>query len=295
VRAEATADVDFSRSEQAAETYKPNQTADTAAVRSKQSSESLNGSSSSTAGIPGALTNQPPTPANAPIVNQQAGGGSASTNGVQRKDATVNYEVDKTVRYIQQPMGGVKRLTVAVVVNYKRTMDATGKITMKPLTDAERNQISDLVKEAMGYNKDRGDSLNVVNTQFNTEIEPELPLWKQPGMIELAKEIGKYVLLGAVLLYLYFGVLRPIIWKLNGREEREAKAKADAEAAEAAEAAAAAMYDPDNPDAIVQLSGEAEEIDERAAYKANLETAKQWAKNDPKLVASIIKTWVNNE
>jgi flagellar M-ring protein FliF len=166
---------------------------------------------------------------------------------------------------------------------------------MKPLTDAERNQISDLVKEAMGYNKDRGDSLNVVNTQFNTEIEPELPLWKQPGMIELAKEIGKYVLLGAVLLYLYFGVLRPIIWKLNGREEREAKAKADAEAAEAAEAAAAAMYDPDNPDAIVQLSGEAEEIDERAAYKANLETAKQWAKNDPKLVASIIKTWVNNE
>jgi flagellar M-ring protein FliF len=296
VRAEATADVDFSRSEQAAETYKPNQTADTAAVRSKQSSESLNGSSS-TSGIPGALTNQPPTGATAPIINAQPGAAaSAQTNGVSRKDATVNYEVDKTVRYIQQPMGGVKRLTVAVVVNYKRTLDATGKIVMKPLTDAERNQISDLVKEAMGYNKDRGDSLNVVNTQFSTEMEPELPLWKQPGMIDLAKEVGKYILLGAVLLYLYFGVLRPIIWKITGKEEKEAKARAEAEAAEAAAAAAAAaMYDPDDPDAIVQLSGEAEEIDERAAYKANLETAKQWAKNDPKLVASIIKTWVNNE
>ncbi|ASU38298.1 flagellar M-ring protein FliF [Herbaspirillum sp. meg3] len=304
VRAEATADVDFSRSEQAAETYKPNQTADTAAVRSKQSSESQNGSSS-TSGVPGALTNQPPAPATAPITNPPVAGAAAgaagaaaatpaTTNGTSHKDATINYEVDKTVRYVQQPMGGVKRLTVAVVVNYKRTVDQTGKVVMKPLTEAERGQIADLVKEAMGYNKDRGDSLNVVNTQFNSDAEPELPLWKQPDMIQLAKEIGKYVLLAAVLLYLYFGVLRPIIWKITGKEEKEAQARAEAEAAEAA-AAAAAMYDPDNPDAVVNLSGEAGELDERAAYKANLETAKQWAKNDPKLVASIIKTWVNNE
>ena len=304
VRAEATADVDFSRTEQASEAYKPNQTQDTAAVRSKQSSEA-NSASTGTSGVPGALTNQPPAPATAQIVNPPAAnapGQAATPNGAaptpassgnSRKDETVNYEVDKTVRYTQQPMGGVRRLTVAVVVNYKRTMDNTGKIVMRPLTEAERNQISDLVKEAMGYNKDRGDSLNVVNTQFSTDLEPELPLWKQPGMIELAKEIGKYVLLAAVLLYLYFGVLRPIIWKLSGREERERLAKEKAEA-EAAAAAAAAGYDPDDPDAIVNLSGEAE-VDERTQYKANLETAKQWAKTDPKLVASIIKGWVNNE
>ncbi|EJN08287.1 flagellar basal-body MS-ring/collar protein FliF [Herbaspirillum sp. YR522] len=306
VRAEATADIDFSRTEQASEAYKPNQTQDTAAVRSKQSSEASN-SSSGTSGIPGALSNQPPAPATAPIVNPaaanaqgQAGAAApaaptASSQGNSRKDETVNYEVDKTVRYTQQPIGGVRRLTVAVVVNYKRTLDNTGKIVMRPLTEAERNQITDLVREAMGFNKDRGDSLNVVNTQFNTDLEPEVPLWKQPGMIELAKEIGKYVLLAAVLLYLYFGVLRPIIWKLSGREERERLAKEKAEAeAEAAAAAAAAGFDPDDPDAIVNLSGEPA-IDERAQYKANLETAKQWAKNDPKLVASIIKTWVNNE
>ncbi|MCW5298341.1 flagellar basal-body MS-ring/collar protein FliF [Herbaspirillum lusitanum] len=303
VRAEATADVDFSRSEQAAETYKPNQTADTAAVRSKQSSESQNGNSS-TSGIPGALTNQPPAPATAPIVNPPVAAGApgaagtaaapATSSGTSHKDATINYEVDKTVRYVQQPMGGVKRLTVAVVVNYKRTTDQTGKVVMKPLTEAERNQISDLVKEAMGFNKDRGDSLNVVNTQFSSEMEPELPLWKQPDMIQLAKEIGKYVLLAAVLLYLYFGVLRPIIWKLSGREEREAKERAEAEAKAAAEAAAA-MYDPDNPDAIVELSPEAAEADARSEYKKNLESVKQLAKSDPKLVASIIKAWVNNE
>jgi len=305
VRAEATADVDFSRSEQAAETYKPNQTADTAAVRSKQSSEQQN-SNSSASGIPGALTNQPPAPATAPIATPPTTGPANTTgstsSGNARKDSTINYEVDKTVQYIQQPMGGVKRLTVAVVVNYKRSIDQNGKIVMKPLTDAERAQISDLVKEAMGYNKDRGDSLNVVNTQFSMEAEPELPLWKQPDMIALAKEIGRYVLLGIVLLYLYFGVLRPIIYKISGKEEREAKARAEAEAAEAAAAAAAAaeaeaeaMFDPDDPDAIVQLSGDPEEIDERAAYKANLESAKQWAMKDPKLVANIIKTWVNDE
>lgn len=308
VRAEATADVDFSRSEQASEAYKPNQTKDSAAVRSKQSSEA-NNSSSGTSGVPGALTNQPPAPATAQIVNPAVANGTANgtaatpngaaltptASGNSRKDETINYEVDKTVRYTQQPMGGVRRLTVAVVVNYKRTMDNTGKIVMRPLTEAERNQITDLVKEAMGYNKDRGDSLNVVNTQFSTDLEPEVPLWKQPGMIELAKEIGKYILLAAVLLFLYFRVLRPIVWKLSGREERErlAKEKAEAEAAAAA-AAVAAGFDPDDPDAIVNLSGEPE-VDERAQYKANLETAKQWAKNDPKLVASIIKAWVNNE
>lgn len=309
VRAEATADVDFSRSEQASEAYKPNQTKDSAAVRSKQSSEA-NSASNGTSGVPGALSNQPPAPATAPIVNPAVANGAANQTGVatpngalptptatgnSRKDETINYEVDKTVRYTQQPMGGVRRLTVAVVVNYKRTMDNTGKIVMRPLTEAERNQITDLVKEAMGYNKDRGDSLNVVNTQFSTDMEPEVPLWKQPGMIDLAKEIGKYVLVAAVLLFLYFRVLRPIVWKLSGREERErlAKEKAEAEAAAAA-AAVAAGFDPDDPDAIVNLSGESE-VDERAQYKANLETAKQWAKNDPKLVASIIKSWVNNE
>ncbi|MFZ1180749.1 MAG: flagellar basal-body MS-ring/collar protein FliF [Herbaspirillum sp.] len=290
VRAEATADVDFTRSEQAAETYKPNQAPDAAAVRSKQNSESQNSGSTDASGVPGALSNQPPVPATAPITNPPAAAApnaanAATQSGASHKDATINYEVDKTVHYVQQPMGGIKRLTVAVVINYKRVETPSGKVTMQPLTEAEKNQISDLVKEAMGYNKDRGDSLNIVNAQFNSETVPELPLWKQVDMIQLAKEIGKYVLLGAVLLYLYLKVLRPIVTKLTAKEE----------AAASGGAAADAVSDPNNPDAVVQLSGEAEKLDERhVTYKANLETAKQLAKSDPKLVASIVKTWVNN-
>lgn len=288
VRAEATADVDFTRSEQAAETYTPNQAPDAAAVRSKQNSESQSSAGSASGGVPGALSNQPPAPATAPITNPPAAAAgapeaanAATPPGTSHKDATINYEVDKTVRYVQQPMGGIKRLTVAVVINYKR-VEKSGKVTMEPLTDDEKNQISDLVKEAMGYNKDRGDSLNIVNTQFNSETVPELSLLERIDMIQLAKDIAKYVLLGAVLLFLYFKALRPIVTKLTSKEE--------------AVAPAGAMIDPNNPDAVVQLSGGAAGLDERhATYQANLEAARKLAKDDPKLVASIVKTWVNNE
>ncbi len=171
VRAEATADVDFSRSEQAVESYKPNQTPDAMAIRSQQTSESSN-SNGATAGVPGALTNQPPAPATAPITAPAPGKTPAAaatapaTPASTRKDATVNYEVDKTIQYVQQGSGGLKRLSVAVVVNYRKATDKAGKVSQKPLTAAEMTQITNLVKEAMGYNQQRGDTLNIVNSPF---------------------------------------------------------------------------------------------------------------------------------
>ncbi|MDB5777123.1 MAG: flagellar M-ring protein FliF [Herbaspirillum sp.] len=303
VRAEATADIDFSHTEQAAEVYKPNQAPNTAAVRSQQTAETSNPNVTAASGVPGALTNQPPAPATAPITQPAPGTPGAAAPGaaaagapaVTQKDATTNYEVDKTVSYVQQPMVGVRRLTVAVVINYKRQYDANGKVSMKPLTDPEKAQITDLVREAMGYNKDRGDSLNVVNTLFSSEPEVDLPLWKQPNMIRLAIEVGKYLLLAIVLLFLYFRILRPIIWKLTGKTERDAKAKADAQAAEAAALAAEEGALFADTDAVVQLSAEAEEAEAIASYKAHLEIAKALAKRDPKLVASVIKGWIINE
>jgi len=195
VRAEATADVDFSRTERAVESYKPNQTPDAMVVRSQQTSESLNGSANP-GGVPGALTNQPSPPATAPInapgQNAVAPAGAAPATNT-RKDATVNYEVDKTIQYVQQGSGGLKRLSVAVVVNYKKTTGRDGKVAMKPLTEGEKTQITNLVKEAMGFNQTRGDTLNVVNSAFASpeqETIPETPLWKEPGTIQTAKDTG---------------------------------------------------------------------------------------------------------
>ncbi len=293
VRAEATADVDFSTSEQAAEIYKPNQVPNSATVRSMQSSESSNGGANAT-GVPGALTNQPAPAATAPLntTPPPAAPGTAATAATPaaaaatatptQRDTTTNYEVDKTVRYVQQPMGGLKRLSVAVVVNYKRVVNKDGKVSILPLSAIEKTQITDLVKEAMGYNKDRGDTLNVVNSPFagiDKEEAPKPPLWERPEVIDMGIQGAKYVLLGIVLLILYRKVLKPMLNKLN----------------------------PPPPLALTDESGQpidkVQELEtevgpmgvQQNSYQQNLDAAKELARKDPKVVANIVKAWVGNE
>lgn len=223
VRAEASAEIDFSVQEQAAETYKPNQQPDAAAVRSMQSNEtkSANGE---TAGVPGALSNQPPPAATAPITteaNADANGQPASnaTPTNTEKNLTTNYEVDKTVSYRQQPMGGVKRLNVAVVVNNMPVVDKkTGKVSYRALTVAEKTQINDLAMQAMGFNKERGDSLAIVNTPFAgepQEVLPAIPLWENPRVIENVKDVLRFAVGVIALLIIYRKVLKPLLNKLT--------------------------------------------------------------------------------
>ena len=281
VRAEATADVDFSRSEQAVESYKPNQTPEAMVIRSQQTSESTNGGAGA-GGVPGALTNQPPAPATAPIsaAGPAGAGQTASPTTSIRKDATVNYEIDKTIQYVQQGSGGLKRLSVAVVVNYKKTTDKAGKVSMKPLSEAETTQITNLVKEAMGFNQERGDTLNVVNSPFATteqEAIPELPLWKEPGNIQMAKDAGKYLLMAIVLLLLYLRMLKPLLKKIS-------------------EAPLLPPPGP-NPDVHVQIgaNGEAMSLPSgQRNYQDNLSRAQKMASEDPRVVANIVKTWVGS-
>lgn len=279
VRAEATADVDFSRSEQAVESYKPNQTPDAMAIRSQQTSEALNAGTGA-GGVPGALSNQPPAPAtapiNAPAANAAAPAGAAPAAST-RKDATVNYEVDKTIQYVQQSGGGLKRLSVAVVVNYRKTTDKAGKVSMKPLTAAEMTQINNLVREAMGFNQARGDTVNVVNSPFASveqEKIPEPPLWKQPDNIQLAKDIGKYLLMAAVLLLLYLKLLKPMLKRISEP---------------------AALPAPDQ-DAPMQLDANGERValpNPQNSYPDKLARAQKLANENPKVVANIVKTWVS--
>ncbi|MCB5188009.1 flagellar M-ring protein FliF [Methylobacillus caricis] len=310
VHAEASAEIDFSTVEQAAESYKPNQTPDSASVRSTQTSEAQTLPGQGSGGVPGALTNQPPVPATAPITTPAPAADAPTTttnaNVVttttttppgttvttpimnSEKNMMTNYELDKTVRYQQQPMGGIKRLTVAVVVNHKQVIDAKGKVTSRPLTEDEKKEISDLAKQAMGFNADRGDSLSVVNSSFMpdmTEAFPEIPLWKDPENIEMAKEWLKMGIGLLVLFLLYRKLMKPMLRKLAPPPE---------------ETAELAKSDEEDQDAIVSLSNtEAEAgVDARSpaerGYKKNLETARQIAKENPKVVASIVTNWVNS-
>lgn len=292
VRAEATADVDFNHVEQAAETYKPNQTADVATVRSMQTSESGGKAGANASGVPGALSNQPPASATAPIVAPAVGAGvaastPAATGGA--KDSTINYEVDKTVRYTQLAMGGIKRLAVAVVVNFKHENDKNGKSVNRELSDAEKAQIISLAKEAMGYSQERGDTINVVNTQFvSTEKETvDVPLWKQPETIEMVKNVLKYIAGAAAIMYLFFAYLKPLLTKIMDRSKNTVVHKAG--------------DDDDDDGAVVNLSQQVAPPEEEfqlksaQAYEKDLEVARNLSRQDPKIVANVIKTWVNSD
>lgn len=277
VRAQVTANIDFSRIEQTAEIYKPNQNPAESVIRSQQSSEAMNGSGLDAGGIPGALTNQPPAPATAPIV-AAAGmpGGTATGNNANlsnlQKESTVNYEVDRTIRHTVLPVGSIKRLSVAVVVNGNRkVVDAEGKSADKPLSDAEKEQINNLIRDAMGFDQNRGDSLNVQVAAFseNRETVEELPFWKQPDAIELAKDLFKYLAIAAVVFFVVFRIIKPAFHTLLTplSSTGEFAATQDTEA----------TYTPSAP-----------------SYEQSLQTAKQIAQQEPKIVAGVIKEWVNS-
>ncbi|MGV8933246.1 MAG: flagellar basal-body MS-ring/collar protein FliF [Gallionellaceae bacterium] len=279
VRAQVTADIDFTQAEQTAESFKPNLQTNQSSVRSTQIEESKNGVNSP-AGVPGALSNQPPVPATAPIVLAASAvtGGSGESSS-QHKEATTNYEVDRTIRYTKLPQSSIRRLSVAVLINNRTTTDSKGKAISIPFTPAELAQLNTLVKNAMGFNAQRGDSLNVLNSAFNETPEvivPELPLWKQPDMIATAKTSLKYLLMGSVGLYLFFGIIRPAYRNL-------------------ADSLSALEVKPVEVDYSHKEAQEKEftERKSQASYESSVQAAKQMASQQPKIVASVLQEWVN--
>ena len=294
VRAEATAEVDFAQVDTAAEMYKPNSPPEPQAIRSQQTSEQTGPGSQNPSGIPGALSNQPPGVATAPIEGgAPAAGQQQSATGPTSKNATTNYEVDKTLRFEQKPMGGIKRLTVGVVVNYRRSVDPkTGKVVIKPLTAAEVGQINELVKQAMGYNQARGDTLNVANAPFDGIDKPleETPdWWKDKNNLPLAKDVAKWVFIVLVLLFLWYRILRPIMKPVMKKFDEAVEMPPEPEPEEPEP-----EPEPDYEE-IARIEREAEEQKKVIVYKSNLEMAKTLAQNDPRIVANVIKEWLGAE
>lgn len=284
VQAQASAEVDFARREQTSEVYRPNQEPGQAAVRSKQTSDSAQTGVGPAQGVPGALSNQPPAAAEAPIVNPppapqpaQAGQAQQQNEAPQpqvptnnRHDATINYEVDRTISHVKQPVGQLKRLSVAVVVNY--LPDASGE--PQPLPPEELTKLTNLVREAMGYSETRGDSLNLVNSQFNDQPAAP-PLWRDPELIGLVKTVLAWVL-GLALAFWLYRKLRPAVanylYPPVDPEEAEARRL---EAQREAQAAA-----------------RAKEVDR---YEDNLQRAREMATKDPRAVAMVMRAWMTKD
>ena len=283
LRATVTADVDFSQSEATSEEFRPNQ-GDKAAVviRSQQTSEQNGANGATPSGVPGAASNQPPVAATAPLTGaaqplQTAQGGAAGAAGNSgRRDATTNYEIDKTVRVTRNASGNVKRLNAAVVVNNRSVTDPKGKTTQVPLTDPEIEKLATLVRESIGFNKDRGDSVKVVNAPFKIEVIPQVdvPLWKQPEVIDMLRAAAVPLALAFVALLVFFGLIRPAL-----------------------NAALAPPPLPEPGSKLAEVVDDAQELPALPAPKNSdhLDGARALAKENPAAVASILRGWVNGE
>ena len=297
VKAQVTAEVDFSHTESTVEQHRPNLAPDASAVRSQQITESGGQGPQPPAGVPGAVSNQPPAAAAAPInganpaptaVNGLQGGQGAGNGG--RRESVINYEVDKTTQVTRGNTGAIKRVNAAVVVNYQSVSEGAGKPAVpKALTPEQVEQMTALVRETIGFNKERGDSVNLMNAPFLVEEAPpaELPLWKQPETIELAKTLGWPVGISLAAAIVLLGLARPAL-----------KARA---AARTAAASAAAQPQGGKLDAIASealerpaLPAPAEEL-QPTPEQVRLNEARTLARDNPVAVANILKTWVNGE
>jgi flagellar M-ring protein FliF len=305
-KVQVAADIDFSQSEQTAESYRPNNTPETTAVRSRQTTESAS-INQAAGGVPGALTNQPPVPATAPLTQPatgnsngqpgktgeiqgrlEAAGVTAPLNSVGQplntnKNATVNFEVDRTIRHTKQGMGDIRRLSAAVVINHRKEVDKNGQPVNKPVPDAEMKQINELVRQAMGFNNERGDSISVANAPFTADekVDTSLPLWKDPENISYAKDILKYLLIGLIVAFLFLKIIQPSLKTMfPSAAERRAAATAEGVAGAAGHVRISGV-DGDQEDQV--------RIDH---YAIKVQKARDIAQADPKAVANIIKDWM---
>jgi flagellar M-ring protein FliF len=271
VRAQVTADVDFSNVESEDETYKPNQGPDKAAIRSQSSTESSQPGAAGPQGVPGALSNQPPAPVTAPITGQapplNAAAAATAAGGNSHKESVTNYEIDKNIKHTHTASGQIRRLTAGVVINNKPAEGGQGAGT--PWDAKEMENLQALVRQAMGYTEQRGDSLNVVNAAFTqpelAAVEP-VSFLQRPEVMAMAKEGGKAVLFLVLTAIVVFGVLRPAL-------------KSIGTAPPVVEAAPAAAPTLAQPVSTAQIS---------------MEGMRQIAKSDPAAVANVVKSWVGD-
>ena len=311
VHADVVAELNTGVSEQAKELYKPN----SQIVRSEQISEQQSGGGGP-GGVPGALSNTPPAPgvlappqqakpasAAKPAAQGAAGTTSAAapTNAASgttsavspvpgvtgggkllSSNVTRNYEIDRTLDYTRQPPGQVRRLTVAVLVGYRTEKGPKGKTKQVPLSAQELARITQLVKDAVGYNAVRGDSVSVVNEPLDLQRTPSgtfesAPLWQRPLFWNLLKIAAG--LIGVLALVL--AVLRPLVRSLLAPPARPAAAVAQIGADQGAGGAGA--------------QAQKEAVVAALSHEQQLASARAMVNQDPKRVAQVVRGWVGND
>jgi flagellar M-ring protein FliF len=288
VRATVTADLDFTVSEETRENYDPQKSV----VRSEQTSSDSHKGGDGPEGIPGALSNQPPGTAGSPAIpgasgpGQLAAAGAATAGGTagtgptsSSSRSTKNYEVDRTLKYVKQPSGTLKRLNVGVVLDDWQKTDADGKVTTTAMSEEDVKRFTQLVHESIGIEDERGDQLKVLNQAFKTDapITPVEgpPIWQQPWVVPLVKQI----VAAGLVLTLAFLVLKPLMKNLTGQS-----------------GGLLTMRGAGEPDGDrLSLSGKQgkEPIKLAPSFEQQIAAARSLVIQDPKRAAQIVKDWVS--
>ncbi|WP_019409946.1 flagellar basal-body MS-ring/collar protein FliF [Pseudomonas psychrophila] len=313
-KAEVSADVDFSAVESTSEQFNPDQPA----LRSEQSTSEQRTASNGPQGVPGALSNQPPSPATAPQQAGQAGAGGAGmiqpgqplldANGQQimdpatgqpmlapypadkRSQSTRNFELDRSISHTKQQQGKVNRLSVAVVIDDQVNVNpANGEVTRAPWSADQLARFTRLVQDAVGFDASRGDSVSVINVPFSTErgeVIADIAFYSQPWFWDVVKQV-----LGVLfILVLVFGVLRPVLNNITGNGR-----KGLAGIGSDAEMGGMGGLDGELANDRVSLGGPQSIMlpSPSEGYDAQLNAIKSLVAEDPGRVAQVVKEWIN--
>ncbi len=324
MRVQISADVDFTETDRTQEMFNP----DLPALRSEQTSEEQS-SLSAIQGVPGALSNQPTPAGTAPQTTppSTAAPGSAAANtvalpgaaatatspaaalpGSLAKNATRNYELDKTITHTRLATGALHRLSVAVVVDDRHIPQSDGTVKTQSFSQEDINRFSDLVKQAVGFDNSRGDQVTVSNVTFKMdeliEALPTLPIWERSWFLDLMKQLAAVL----AVLFLLFGVLRPTMRGLVGRDIEEKKAIALAEAQQKAISIGGTVRFNEQGIPVAVPAGqqtlnftlptEMQDLlllDVPQSYEHRLEYVKRLVDDDSKVVAQVIKSWIKKD
>ncbi|WP_421855254.1 flagellar basal-body MS-ring/collar protein FliF [Marinomonas sp.] len=286
-KAEVSADVDFTAVEKTNEQYNP----DLLALRSEQTLKENKTGGANTGGIPGALTNQPPGAVTIPEAvdanGAPIGGNSSAKNGQSREETTRNFELDRSISYTKRQQGMVRRLSVAVVVDDLVSLNPdTSAVVRTPWNDDELGRLTLLVRDAVGYDPSRGDSVSVINSPFALpepeEPVVELPFYQQSWFLSLIQP----TLVGIFVLILLLVVVRPILKTLSDQnkiavtEDTEAAIFSD-ETDEISDDQVSLVSAED-----ILVPGSPEKIDRQ------LNAIRGLIAEEPERVAQVVKQWV---
>ncbi len=263
LRAQVSADIDFTRTEQTQETFNP----ELPAIRNEQlvneQSKGVNAG-----GVPGSLSNQPQDIQGNVSLAENSQPGQSMSRTVR------NYELDKTISHIRFAGNSLKRLSVAVVIDNERVVNVDGEVESKAIEKEKLSEITELVKKAVGFDITRGDTINVINSRFFEPAVEEAPqeesLLDNPNITTIAKYIGA----GLIILLLIFGLLKPIMKELIKMPPK------------ASPKTASSNGEYDEGGGNVQIAP----VD---TLENGLTNAKKVAAEDPKRVAQVVNNWVS--